>query len=787
MYLNILKKDLKRKRAMNIILLVFIILATMFVSSSVNNILTISTALEDYFEAAGVPDYVLSTRGAASDASIEEVFADVPEITDRKTESVIYMDGEIFFMDDEVIDFGNTAVFTNSSEMCLCYFDADNQPITEVEKGTVFVGIKAMEHTGLEVGDVLEIRMEGVSLSLTVAGACKDAVLGSDLMGNVRVLVNEADFAEFSGIQDLFFGRIWYVNTTDVAAVTDALGNAKGIAFNGDRAMVKMAYVLDMVIAGILLVVSICLILIAFVVLRFTITFTISEDFREIGVMKAIGIRNTAIRSLYLVKYFFMAVIGAAIGFFGSIPFANLLIGSVSDSIVLEHDSIVFVNLLCCIFVVVLILFFCYTCTAQVRKLSPLDAIRNGQTGERFSRKGILRLGKTSGRPAFFMALNDILSSPKRYATIILTYTLCTVLVLSLCIGANTLRSDKLIHAFGMYRSDLYLSTAEMDVLHALAPGGEVLMQEKIDEIEETLAAEGMPAECTIDIVHKYNYACGDKSFTSITLQGVGATADQYEYHEGTPPQDASEAAITPTVAEKLGADIGDTITFHDGTQERKLLVTAIYQSMNNLGEGVRVHEDLKLDFGNAIGFFLFQLDFTDAPDEVEIADRAERIAELFDVEVPMTAGEVVEESTGVAGTISAMRTMMLILGMIIIAMVTLLMERSFIAKEQGEIAMLKAMGFRTGTIMGWHSMRFVIIGILSVTIGAAASPALTKLCLDPIFKMMGATFGVPFEVKPLEVFVIYPVIILAVTIISALLTSLYTKTITAAQAASIE
>ena len=39
MYLNILKKDLKRKKTMNMILLVFIILATMFVASGLNNVL----------------------------------------------------------------------------------------------------------------------------------------------------------------------------------------------------------------------------------------------------------------------------------------------------------------------------------------------------------------------------------------------------------------------------------------------------------------------------------------------------------------------------------------------------------------------------------------------------------------------------------------------------------------------------------------------------------------------------------------------------------------------------
>ena len=43
---RILKKDLKRKRAMNVILLVFIILASMFMSSGVSNIITVTTALE---------------------------------------------------------------------------------------------------------------------------------------------------------------------------------------------------------------------------------------------------------------------------------------------------------------------------------------------------------------------------------------------------------------------------------------------------------------------------------------------------------------------------------------------------------------------------------------------------------------------------------------------------------------------------------------------------------------------------------------------------------------------
>ena len=56
MYLSILKKDLKRKKTMNCILLLFIILSAMFAASSVNNIMAVLTGRDSYFDKAGVKD-----------------------------------------------------------------------------------------------------------------------------------------------------------------------------------------------------------------------------------------------------------------------------------------------------------------------------------------------------------------------------------------------------------------------------------------------------------------------------------------------------------------------------------------------------------------------------------------------------------------------------------------------------------------------------------------------------------------------------------------------------------
>lgn len=54
MYLGILKRDLKRKKTMNTILLIFMILSVMFVSSSVNTMLSISSATDKFLDLSGL-------------------------------------------------------------------------------------------------------------------------------------------------------------------------------------------------------------------------------------------------------------------------------------------------------------------------------------------------------------------------------------------------------------------------------------------------------------------------------------------------------------------------------------------------------------------------------------------------------------------------------------------------------------------------------------------------------------------------------------------------------------
>lgn len=59
--------------------------------------------------------------------------------------------------------------------------------------------------------------------------------------------------------------------------------------------------------------------------------------------------------------------------------------------------------------------------------------------------------------------------------------------------------------------------------------------------------------------------------------------------------------------------------------------------------------------------------------------------------------------------------------------------------KEKGEIAMLKAVGFKNASLITWQTMRIGIVLLISIVIGTLLSTPLSKMSVGPAFKMMGA------------------------------------------------
>ena len=62
MFFRILKLDLKKKKVINILLLLFIILASVFQASGLNNIVTVMNGTDYYFDKAGIGDYEMISK-----------------------------------------------------------------------------------------------------------------------------------------------------------------------------------------------------------------------------------------------------------------------------------------------------------------------------------------------------------------------------------------------------------------------------------------------------------------------------------------------------------------------------------------------------------------------------------------------------------------------------------------------------------------------------------------------------------------------------------------------------
>ena len=789
MYLDILKKDLKRKKAMNIILLLFIILATMFVASSVNNIINVTTALDSYFEMANAPDYLVATMNKNLVIDIDETVSSASAVDSYEAENILFLSSDNFIYEDEnIITPGGTHLV--HSDICMNYFLSDGSILETVEPGEFYMTEAKADALGVDVGDKLIIELNGVKREFVLAGKIKDALFGPNQLSFTRYIISEEDSSVFlsaENTEEYYGGTLVYIYSTDIkTALTQIKPLLNNSILTMDRAFMKFCYIFDMIVVGILLVVSIILIIIAFVVLRFTISFTLSEEFREIGVMKAIGIRNFKIRGLYLVKYMGLSVIGAAIGLALSFPFGEMLMSVSSQTIIIGNQSPILVNILCAVLVIAVILLFCYGCTGKVKKMSPIDAIRNGQTGERFRKKSLMSLGKSKLPATPFLALNDIVSSPKRYGIISLTFFLCLSLMLILSATVSTMNSGSLSTTFGWADCDIYLDSKI--IMECMMEDGREKLEKHLDDMEQALEENGIPAKCYQEIMFNLPVSFGENESNISIYQGTGTTMDMYEYTAGTAPKNTDEIAITRIAADKLNANIGDTITIKTIDGDKEYIISAFFQSMNMQGMGIRLHSDEYINYVQAQGGLNTQIMFTDNPDSKEMEGRIEELQRIFpDYENIETCAETVKDMLGVADTLAAVKSLIVILTIVIAALITVLMERSFIAKEQGEIALMKAVGTRNGKIYAYHALRFLFVGMIAVLIGEIFAMPLTHLCIDPIFKMMGMELAVDYSINPVEMFLTFPIIVLATTTLSAFFTALYTRKIKSSDTANIE
>ncbi len=313
-------------------------------------------------------------------------------------------------------------------------------------------------------------------------------------------------------------------------------------------------------------------------------------------------------------------------------------------------------------------------------------------------------------------------------------------------------------------------------------------VKENIDKVKEELKKNNINAIVFQEMVFKSDISFNNNRMEVMAGQGAGDIDDgMYPYIEGTPPANCGEIAVSNVVADYIGANIGDMAEVQLDGKAKKYIITAVFQSMQNMGTVIRLFHNEDTSSKNLTGVMGIQVRYKDNPGSDVLSGRKKLLKKICPDEKVYSAGGYVSSMMGdITKQLGGVKNIIFGVVLCINVLVTVLMVKSFIIKEKSGIAILKAIGFKSLNLAVWQTLRIVIILVIAVVLGILLSGPLSSLIIAPVFCLMGA-YNIEFDVNAVEVYLIYPFAVLATTSAAAFLVSKGLRKVQVSQASNAE
>lgn len=721
MFFRILKKELKKKKGVNTILFIFMLLATIFVASSVNNMLVVRNATDFSMEKGKVPN---DTVWISDQNEMEKMDKWMKGAGKKYYDS--YVKKEMILLeikniksfdgkDGDEYDILQAIAINYPWEDYLSIYN-QNQEKVVIPEGYIAMQQREMDRNDLSEGDEITLEYGNYEKTFKIMEAVIDPAFGGDSFGQTRYFINKTDYEKINEHTNGYF-YIYCIDTDDIEQFSKYFNREHlSIIIELSKDTFAFTYVMSLVVAGVLSIVGICLIIIAFLVLRFTISVTLQEDYREIGIMKAIGIKDFGIKRLYLVKYLSLAIVACFVGCLCSFPVSNTMIKVASSSMMRQQsNAFVVANILSSIVVLLVVVGFCYHSTNRLRKFSAIEAIRSGSSGERYSKNGRLSLHKHKKLSTIiFMAVNDILSKKKRYVVMVLTFAIGMILIILCANTIATFHSDGMLKGFLVdIDCEAYLEASEMSKGQEKNNDSEVEIEEKEDvenkmhTFEEKLKDKGYDAKInTIAMrgVSIYEEGKEEDARNYSAMQPIGSDSSFVEVIDGHTPRTSNEIVVAEKIMEKMNLEIGDTLCMKINQGEEKVIISGTYQNYLQQGESIMLSQDMDAGPIMSNSCWFYQFDIKNAKDYEDVITSLKKDFSMYAWEDGM--GIMKGQIGSTIDIVGMFKYIILVLVCALNMLLTVLMMKLFIVSERGEIAMLRSTGFSIRRIRCWQVLR---------------------------------------------------------------------------------
>ena len=778
MFFKMLKSDLKRKKGLNIILFIFISVASILVfagSVQIFSNFTKDATAKRLCRTSDTQFWIQSKEFSGSDLSEKtaKYLDGEPNVTDWSTsKGTIISDTSIEYPNCDLKENGYMFMMkvqqltTMPREHDLVY-DLNDQPFY-VPNGCIAIPIEVQSTLNVNVGEKVKYtKPTGEVYELEICCIFKD----KQNNGAVRYIVSDADYEVLAENNPRSY-TIYNIQLKDAsdekkAELQNNLQKNDIPALSiGYKSVMNDDVIFMEIISVFVVMICVFLMLIIFMTIRFTIIADLKNEEKEIGMMKALGVDSFSFRWLFAAKYIAFAIIGGIIGIIAGLPIAGAFISMFGpDCILPERWEMILMGVLSVFVIISIMIAFALMVMRRINRISVIDAIHGENRGERFSKRFPLFLHRRKKMSVpFFLALTDILMRFKRYIFLLIAYSLGTVIILLGFNVRNSVMNPKYTRYWLMHSYDFTFdfSSEQQDELYKeIKKTGMGL----VELLNKKLSDAGIPAH--IDTMHvSEGYLKTDKKNKFFNIYWKAGEPEKQIYRKGgSAPKLANEAAISAYTASKLGIGVGDVIklTIEENNEdktgyeenEREIVITALVDYMEDKTPIIIMGDEYENGYTWWETYTGFEIETPEKEKPAVIA----QMRELFGEESVLDGLQALKRQASQFDTLFFMFEYAI--GgaiLLVLILITYLYMSIFVAEEVPETALLKSMGFRNISIKAWYLVRMMILLFISIALG--------ELYLWTAGSVFFGSFMTKYEVTGMKLYFEFPVSFILIPLI---------------------
>lgn len=475
---TMVRASLGANRLVSVFLAGFLLLASALLSSALILTLGVFGSVDRFMEQAKLPHYMQMHSGPVNAERMQRFVDARPEVTDYELIEILNVDNGALAFDGTSLgaEIQQNVFATQSKRMDLLL--STDGTLIHPKPGEIYVPLFYQSTYDLKQGQQVSVRTPDGERIFTIAGVFRDAQMNSTMSSSKRLLISDADYAqlrETPGTSPEYLIDFRLRSPGDAKAFEAAYAKA-GLEADGPSltwGLFRLVNSLnDMVTVLLISLMSFIILLISFLCIRYTLLTTIEEDLREIGVMKAIGVRDKRIRAIYLGKYRWLLGGGCVVGFLLAVAARGAILANVKRQMgAVNHPWLgLLAGLLGAAIVYLVAEGYVRRVLKKLRKISPLNALHGVSGLSRTKQRPRPAIAPATGRAVNRRyALAAIRRDPSRHLTILVVAFLVTlVLLVPFRVGA-TVGSEKFVTYMGMGDYDLRIDLLNRDDATAVA------------------------------------------------------------------------------------------------------------------------------------------------------------------------------------------------------------------------------------------------------------------------------------------------------------------------------